>query len=82
MSEIPQNIVKSKPGAYIITKIKGIKNNNLLDSLTDIGFVEGQYIIVLHFSTKRDLYVNINEATYYIRRKLLKDVYVKETWAK
>ena len=80
MGEMPQNITKSKPGAYFITKIKGIKNQNLLDALTDIGFIEGQYIIVLHFSTKKDLYVTINEATYYIRKKLLKDVYVKKTW--
>ena len=68
-----------KEGSYFIKKIsKDDMEDSFKNELINIGLVEGQIINVLSLSNKIDLYLEINESIYLLRRKTLREIYVKK----
>jgi len=68
-----------KEGSYFIKKIsKDDMEDSFKNELVNIGLVEGQIINVLSLSNKIDLYLEINESIYLLRRKTLREIYVKK----
>ena len=68
-----------KEGSYFIEKIsKDDMEDSFKNELINIGLVEGQIINVLSLSNKIDIYLEINESIYLLRRKTLREIYVKK----